>query len=82
MAISSIFGVVTLKDDQGSAANLLMIFIDIPTKNDASLMQYPAIVREKKEPRMKNINIVNVSVPRSGTAIRLAIMVMEETRLE
>jgi hypothetical protein len=82
MEISNRFGVVALRQDHGSAANLLIIFTDIPTENEANLMQQPAIIGEKKAQRIKNMHIVSDSVPKSGTEIRLAIIVMEETRLE
>ena len=75
-------GVMQLKEDHEGADNLFIIFTDIFTKNEASLMKDPAIAGEKKAARIKNMDIVSTSVPKRRTEIRLAMIVMEDTRLE
>ena len=45
-------------------------------------MRKPAITGEKNAQRVKAIQNTSAIVPRSGTAMRLAIMVIAETRLK
>ena len=75
-------GLVKVKDDQGRDASHRMIWAAMPVKNEAALMIKPAIQGENAAVKIKAMTRVNVSMPRRGTAMRLAINVTAEIRLK
>ena len=74
-------GFVIAKEDQDKSANLFIMITDIWVMKDAALMKNPASSGEK-EKIIASMDMASATSPNKGTAIKLAIIVIAETRLK